>query len=152
MLQKIRSVIVGGELIHKNREGSKHEGLRIYPTIGDFGGNCPSNQSPFNNGRIEEWDEEKKEDRVPTTKIFRMRIAMVPPKITPQLPKLKVKVEEKIVKADVVDEHIEKIQDLQNYKQYDDKFSTLLFETTNKVGTLKTCEEIMGSNDDEDVK
>ncbi|GJU17315.1 transposon ty3-I gag-pol polyprotein [Tanacetum coccineum] len=81
-----------------------------------------------------------------------MRIAMVPPKVTLQLPKSEVKVEEKIMKAEVVDEHIEKIQDLQNYKQYDDKISTLLFETKNKVSTLKTCEEIMGFNDDEDVK
>ncbi|GJY62201.1 hypothetical protein Tco_0462858 [Tanacetum coccineum] len=73
MLQELRSVTVGGALIHKNREGSKHEGQRIRPTIGDFGGNCASNQSPFNNGRIEEW-EEKKEDRVSTTKIFRSKI------------------------------------------------------------------------------
>ncbi|GJV89048.1 putative nucleotidyltransferase, ribonuclease H [Tanacetum coccineum] len=132
MLQELRSVIVGGALIQKNREGSKHEGQKVRPTIGDFGGNCASNQSPFNNGRIEEWEEEKKEDRVSTTKIFRLkilinnlegrRIAMVPPKVTPQLPKPDVKLEEKIVKAE------------------------------NKVGTLKTCEEIMGFNDDEDVK
>nr|GFA27493.1 putative reverse transcriptase domain-containing protein [Tanacetum cinerariifolium] len=80
------------------------------------------------------------------------KIAMVSPKVTPQLPKPEVKVEEKIIKAEVVDEHIKKIQDLQNYKQQDDKISTSLFETTNKVGTLKTCEEIMGFNDDEDVK
>nr|GEX63520.1 putative nucleotidyltransferase, ribonuclease H [Tanacetum cinerariifolium]GFA07236.1 putative nucleotidyltransferase, ribonuclease H [Tanacetum cinerariifolium] len=250
MLQELHSVIIGGALFHKNHEGSKHEGRRIRPTIGDFGGNCASNQSSFNNGRIKECEEEKKEDRVPTTKIFRSkilinnllysliidgcsvnnlvsrklvdflklpmeicpiegyqvckvlitigmsykvevlcimddidecyillgrpwrcevngkydliknlylfswegtRIAMVPPKITPQLPKPKVKVKEKIVKAEVVDEHIEKIN-LENYKHHDDKISTLLFETTNKVGTLKTCEEIMGFNDDEDVK
>nr|GEZ74376.1 transposon Ty3-I Gag-Pol polyprotein [Tanacetum cinerariifolium] len=73
MLQELRFVIVDGALIHKNREGRKHEGQRIRPTIGDFGGNCASNQSPFNNGRIEEW-EEKKEDRVLTTKIFRSKI------------------------------------------------------------------------------
>ncbi|GKE29214.1 hypothetical protein Tco_1444598 [Tanacetum coccineum] len=64
MLQELRSVIVGGELIHKNREGSKHEGQRIRPTIGDFGGNCASNQSLFNDGRIEEWEEKKTEDRI----------------------------------------------------------------------------------------
>ncbi|GJW76183.1 putative nucleotidyltransferase, ribonuclease H [Tanacetum coccineum] len=251
MLQELRSVIVGGALIHKNREGSKHVGRRIRPTIGDFGGNCASNQSPFNNERIEEWEEEKKEDRVSTTNIFHSkilinnsvcsliidgcsinnlvsrklvdflklpmeicpiegyqvcmvpvaigksynievlcivddidechillgrpwqcevngkydikrnlylfqwegrRIAMVPPKVTPQLPKREVKIEEKIVKDEVVDEHIEKIQDRQNYKQHDDKISTLLFETSNKVGILKTCEEIMVFNDDEDLK
>nr|GEU33494.1 transposon Ty3-I Gag-Pol polyprotein [Tanacetum cinerariifolium] len=74
MLQELRVVIVGGELIHKNHKGSKHEGQRIRPTIGDFRGNCANNQSPFNNGRIEEYEEEKKEDRVPTTKIFRLKI------------------------------------------------------------------------------
>ncbi|GJS00278.1 hypothetical protein Tco_0316786 [Tanacetum coccineum] len=74
MLQELCFVIVGGALIHKNREGSKHEGRRIRPTIGDFGGKCASNQSPFNNGRIEEWEEEKKKDRVSTTKIFRSKI------------------------------------------------------------------------------
>ncbi|GKF44170.1 hypothetical protein Tco_0130722 [Tanacetum coccineum] len=37
------------------------------------------------------------------------KIDMVPPKVTPQLPKSKVKVKEKIVKAEVVDEHNEKI-------------------------------------------
>ncbi|GKA06116.1 hypothetical protein Tco_0685236 [Tanacetum coccineum] len=38
---------------------------------------------------------------------------MVPPKVTTQLPNPEVKVEEKILKAKVVDEHIEKIQELQ---------------------------------------
>ncbi|GJV99328.1 putative reverse transcriptase domain-containing protein [Tanacetum coccineum] len=52
----------GRALIHKNREDSKHKGQRIRPTIGDFGGNCASNQSLFNYGRIEEWEEKKKED------------------------------------------------------------------------------------------
>nr|GEU31878.1 ribonuclease H-like domain-containing protein [Tanacetum cinerariifolium] len=80
------------------------------------------------------------------------RIAMVPPKVTQQLPKLRVKVEENIMKAEAVDELNEKIQDLQNYKQHDDKISNLLFETTNKVDTLKNYEEIIGFNDDEDVK
>ncbi|GKC42559.1 hypothetical protein Tco_1060281, partial [Tanacetum coccineum] len=167
MLQELRSVIVGGALIHKNREGSKHEGQRIRPTIGDFRGNCASNQSSFNNGRIKEWEEEKKEDRVPTNKVNGKydvkrnlylfswegrRIAMVPPKVTPQLPKPEVKGEKKIVKAEVVEDHIEKIQDLQSYKQHDDNISTLSFGTMNKVDTLKTCEEIKGFNDDEDVK
>ncbi|GJV86816.1 hypothetical protein Tco_1530754 [Tanacetum coccineum] len=74
MLQELRSVIVGAALIHKNREGSKHEGLKIRPTIGDFRGNCASNQSPFNNERIKEYEEEKKEDRVYTTNIFHSKI------------------------------------------------------------------------------
>ncbi|GKC69772.1 hypothetical protein Tco_1115655 [Tanacetum coccineum] len=52
----------GRALIHKNREDFKHEGQRIRPTIGDFGGNCASNQSLFNYGRIEEREEKKKED------------------------------------------------------------------------------------------
>ncbi|GJY58308.1 hypothetical protein Tco_0458200 [Tanacetum coccineum] len=80
------------------------------------------------------------------------KIAMVSPKVTPQLSKPELKVEEKIVKAEVVDEHVEKIQDLQSYKEHDEKISTLLFGTRNKVSALKTCEEIMGFNDDEDVK
>ncbi|GJT57199.1 RNA-directed DNA polymerase [Tanacetum coccineum] len=66
--------------------------------------------------------------------------------------KTEVKVEEKIMKAKVVDEHIVKIENLQSYKQHADKISTFLFGTTNKVGALKTCEEIMGFNDDEDMK
>ncbi|GJS30594.1 hypothetical protein Tco_0491214 [Tanacetum coccineum] len=74
MLQELCSVIVGGALIHNNREGRKHEGRRIHPTIGDFGGNCASNQSLFYNGRIEEWEEKKKQNRVPTTKIFCLKI------------------------------------------------------------------------------
>nr|GEV79699.1 RNA-directed DNA polymerase [Tanacetum cinerariifolium] len=61
------------------------------------------------------------------------RIAMVSPKVKPQLPKSEVKVEEKTVKAEVVDEHVEKIQDLQSYKEHDEKISTLLFGTRNKV-------------------
>ncbi|GJZ71856.1 RNA-directed DNA polymerase, eukaryota [Tanacetum coccineum] len=238
MLQELRSVIVGKALIHKNHEGSKHEGQRIDPTIGDFGGNCTSNQSPFNNRRIEECInnlvsrklvdflklpmeicpiEGYQVCRVPMTieKSYKVvlcivddidechillgrpwrcevngkydvkrnlylfswegrKIAMVPPKVTPQLPKADVKVEEKIVmvptkvtpqlptsdvkveekimKAEVVDEHIEKIQDLQTYKQHDDNISTLSFGTTNTISTLMTCEEIIGFNDDEDVK
>ncbi|GKD92619.1 hypothetical protein Tco_1372456, partial [Tanacetum coccineum] len=79
-------------------------------------------------------------------------IAIVLPKETPQLPKPEVKVEEKIVKVEVVDEHVKKIQYLQTYKEHDEKNSTLLFGTRNTVDTLKTCEEIMGSNDDEDLK
>nr|GEU47888.1 retrotransposon protein, putative, Ty3-gypsy subclass [Tanacetum cinerariifolium] len=74
MLQELHSVIIGGALIHKNHEGSKHEGQRIHLTIGHFGGTCVSNQSSFNNGRIKEWGEEKKEVRVPTTRIFRSKI------------------------------------------------------------------------------
>nr|GEX91562.1 hypothetical protein [Tanacetum cinerariifolium] len=194
--------------IHKNHEGSKHEGRRIRPTIRDFGGNCAINQYPFNNKRNEEWEEEKNEDQVPTTKIFRsiilinnlvcrisekfiadeidechillerpwrcevngkydfkqnlylfsweeMRIARVQPKVTPQLPKPEVKVEEKILKAEVVDEHIEKIQDLQSYIEPDDKISTLLFGTTNKViraGGRRTLKlNLKSSNKAEDM-
>ncbi|GJX41755.1 putative nucleotidyltransferase, ribonuclease H [Tanacetum coccineum] len=129
MLQELRSVIIGGALIHKNRESSKHEGRRIVIVLPKV-----TPQLPKFEVKVEE------------------NIDMVPPKVTPQLPKPEVKVEEKIKKAEVVDEHIKKIQDLQSYKQHDDKISILLCETTNKVGTLKTCEEIMGFNDDEDVK
>ncbi|GJZ67616.1 RNA-directed DNA polymerase [Tanacetum coccineum] len=61
MLQELHYVIVGGALIYKNCEGRKHKGQRIRSTIGDFGGTYASNQSLFNNGRIKEWEEEKKE-------------------------------------------------------------------------------------------
>ncbi|GKE17876.1 transposon ty3-I gag-pol polyprotein, partial [Tanacetum coccineum] len=67
MLQELRFGIIGGALIHKNREEGR-------------------------------------------------RIAMVPPKVAPQLPKPEVKVEEKIMKAEVLDEHIEEIQDLQSFR------------------------------------
>ncbi|GJU47011.1 hypothetical protein Tco_1204277 [Tanacetum coccineum] len=122
MLQELRSVIVGGALIHKNHEGSKHEGQRIHPTIGDF--------------RAMYW-ERRRIAMVPPKVIPQLpkpdvkneeKIVMVPPKVTPQLPTSDVKVKEKIVKAEVVDEHIEKIQDLQTYKQHDDDISTLSFE------------------------
>ncbi|GJR00539.1 transposon ty3-I gag-pol polyprotein [Tanacetum coccineum] len=221
MLQELRSMIIGGALIDKNREVNKHKGQRIHPTIGDYARNCAnpsSTMEELKNGKrkrrridINNLVSRKLVDflklpmeicpiegyqvcRVPVTigKFYKVdvlcivddidechillgrpwrcevngkydvkrnlylfswegrRIAMVPPKVTPQLPKLEVKVEEKIVKAEVVDEHIEKIKDFQNYKQQDDKISTSLFETTNKVGTLKTFEEIVGFNDDED--
>ncbi|GKC61683.1 hypothetical protein Tco_1089281 [Tanacetum coccineum] len=74
MLEELCSMIVGWALIHKNHEGRKHEGQRIRLAIGDFGGTCASNQFRFNNGRVEEWEEEKKEDRVPTTKVFCSKI------------------------------------------------------------------------------
>nr|GEW09716.1 RNA-directed DNA polymerase [Tanacetum cinerariifolium] len=143
MLQELHSIIIGGALIHKNREGSKHEGQKILPIIDDFGGNCVSNQSPFNNGRIEDWEEKKKDDRENCYGSTQSNTTFT---------KAQVKVEEKIKKAEVVKDHIKKIQDLQSYKQHNDNISTLSFGTTNKVGTLKTCEEIMGFNDDEDVK
>nr|GEX80277.1 hypothetical protein [Tanacetum cinerariifolium] len=54
VLEELRSMIVGGALIHMNREGSKHESRRIHPTLGNFGGNYASNQSSFNNGRVKE--------------------------------------------------------------------------------------------------
>ncbi|GKE66916.1 hypothetical protein Tco_1521077, partial [Tanacetum coccineum] len=118
MLQELRSVIVGGALIYKNHEGSKHEGQRIRPTI-----------VPYIIGKTLGCEVNGKYDVKRNLYLFsweRRRIAMVLPKVTPQLPKPEVKVEKKIVKAE--------------------------FQTTNKVDTLKTCEEIMGFNDDEDVK
>nr|GEZ07919.1 transposon Ty3-I Gag-Pol polyprotein [Tanacetum cinerariifolium] len=180
MLQELRFVIVGEALTHKNREGSKHEGQRIRPTIGDFGGNYASNQSPFNNERIKEWDEEKKKDRMPMEicpikgykvcripvtieKSYKVEVLCIVNDIDEchillgrpwysQLPKPEVKVEENAIKVEVVDEHVEKIHDLHSYKEHDDKILTLLFQTTNKVDTLKTCEKIMVFNNDEDVK
>ena len=54
MLEYLCSVIVGGVLIHKNREGRNQECRRIHPTTGNFGGNCISNQSSFNNIKVHE--------------------------------------------------------------------------------------------------
>ncbi|GJT80240.1 hypothetical protein Tco_1054582 [Tanacetum coccineum] len=203
MLQELRSVIVSGALIHKNREGSKHKGQRIRLTIGDLEAlvqatNPRSTMEELKNERrkrriINNLVSRKLIDllklpteicpikgyqvcRVPVTirKSYKVEVlcivddidewhillgrpkryeinvkydlkkylpfymgrkenCYVSTKVTPQLSKPEVKVKEKIVKAEVVDEHIEKIQDLQNYKQHDDKISTLLFETTNKV-------------------
>nr|GEU63691.1 hypothetical protein [Tanacetum cinerariifolium] len=167
MLQELRSVIVGRASIHNNREGSKHEGRRTHPTIGILEAivqatNPHSTMEELRNRRrkrrrIEPWrcEVNGKYDVKRNLYIFSWegrKIAMVPPKVTPQLPKPEVRVEEKIVKAEVVEDHIEKIHDLQSYKQHDDNISTLSFGKTNKVGTLKTCEKIVGFNDDEDVK
>ncbi|GJR72940.1 hypothetical protein Tco_0085305 [Tanacetum coccineum] len=184
MLQELRSMIIGGALIDKNREVNKHKGQRIHPTIGDYARNCAnpsSTMEELKNGKrkirridINNWVSRKlvgflklpmeicpikgyQVCRVPMTvkKSYKIevlcivddidechillgrpwryevngkydfkqnlyffswkgkRIAMVPPIVIPQLPKPKVKVEEKILKAEVVDEHIEKSQDLQ---------------------------------------
>ena len=60
---------------------------------------------------------------------------------------------EKVLNDEVVEEHVEKIQESKVHPQHEDKISTLVLETTNKVGTLKNCEEeVMGFNGDEDVK
>nr|GEY43237.1 putative nucleotidyltransferase, ribonuclease H [Tanacetum cinerariifolium] len=73
MLQEVRSMIIGGALIHKNREGSKHKGRRIRPTIGDLKAIM---QATNPRSTMEELKNEKenKEDRVPTTKIFSSKI------------------------------------------------------------------------------
>ncbi|GJU00763.1 hypothetical protein Tco_1111101 [Tanacetum coccineum] len=126
MLQELRSMIIGGALIDKNHEVNKHKGQRIHPTIGDYARNCANPRSTMEelkNGkrkirRIEPWRYEVngKYDFKQNLYFFSWkgkRIAMVPPIVIPQLPKPKVKVEEKILKAEVVDEHIEKSQDLQ---------------------------------------
>nr|GEW89694.1 zinc finger, CCHC-type [Tanacetum cinerariifolium] len=73
MLQELRSVIVNGALIHKNSEGSKHEGQKIRPTICDFGGTCASNQSPFNNDFwFKRWmeDQQAEQELLQTTRDF----------------------------------------------------------------------------------
>jgi hypothetical protein len=71
MLEELRSVIVGVALIHKNREGSNYEGSKFRPIIGGSINNHRSNQSPFNNRRVKEWEERKKDGRMYITKIFR---------------------------------------------------------------------------------
>nr|GEZ72114.1 putative nucleotidyltransferase, ribonuclease H [Tanacetum cinerariifolium] len=50
ILQKLRSVIVDGALIHKNHEGSKHEGRRIRPNIVQAT-NPRSTMEELNNGK-----------------------------------------------------------------------------------------------------
>nr|GEZ02257.1 hypothetical protein [Tanacetum cinerariifolium] len=77
MLQELRSVIIGVALIHMNREGRKHEGRRIHSTIGDFGGNCASNRSPFNNEGTEEWEEEEREPKSIKNKVRRELLDVV---------------------------------------------------------------------------
>ena len=67
---------------------------------------------------------------------------MVPPEIKSQLSKLKVKVEENILKVKVIEEHIEKVQNLQICDQHDNKASTLPSEITKEVG-LKNCEKFV---------
>ncbi|GJU44607.1 hypothetical protein Tco_1201873 [Tanacetum coccineum] len=99
MLHELRSVILGGALIHKNREGSKQKGRRIRPTIGDFGDNCASNQSPPWRCKVNGKYNVKRNLYLFSWE--RRKIAMVSPKVTPQLPKSEVKVEEKIMKAEV---------------------------------------------------
>ena len=59
MLEELRSVIVGGALIHKNREGINYVGSSNRPNIGGSINNNRSNWSLFSNGRVEEWEEEK---------------------------------------------------------------------------------------------
>ncbi|GJW26094.1 reverse transcriptase domain-containing protein [Tanacetum coccineum] len=49
------------------------------------------------------------------------------------IPMVEVKNEESILKVEVIDEDVEKI-DLKSYEQHEDKISTKVLETTNKVG------------------
>nr|GEW26356.1 hypothetical protein [Tanacetum cinerariifolium] len=66
---------------------------------------------------------------------------------------VEVKDEENILKVQVVDEQVERIQELKSYEQHEDEISSLVLETTKKVGTLKTCaEKVVHFIDDEDVK
>ena len=78
---------------------------------------------------------------------------MVPSKVKPQLPKPEVKREEKISNDKFVEEYVEKVQESKVTSQHEEKISTFVLKTINKVGTLKTYEEeVMGFNSDEDVK
>ncbi|GKA50127.1 reverse mRNAase [Tanacetum coccineum] len=207
MLQELRSTIVGGALIHKNREGSKHEGQRSRTNSEDsmliHGAYSNSPKQVWRHNDIMSSDEDEGEetkDRVPTTKIFRLKILinnsvcsldidgcsmnnLVSRKLVDFL-KLpmeicliegyqchillgkpwrcdvngKYDVKRNLYLFSWVGRKIaivlpkETPQYLQTYKEHDEKISTLLFGTRNTVGTLKTCEEIMGSNDDEDLK
>ena len=80
-------------------------------------------------------------------------IAIVLPKVKPKILKSEVVIEEKILNDEVVEEHVEKIQESKVQPQHEDKISTFVLETTSKVGTLKAYEEeVMDFNGDEDVK
>ncbi|GKB63314.1 hypothetical protein Tco_0919500, partial [Tanacetum coccineum] len=69
------------------------------------------------------------------------------------VPMAEVKDEENILKAEVVDEHVERIQELKSYEQHEDDISSLVLETTKKVGNLKTCVgKVVDFIDDEVVK
>ena len=81
------------------------------------------------------------------------KIAMAPSEVKPQLSKLEVIVEDKILKDEIVEEYVEKVQESNVTSQHEDKISTLVLETTKEVGVLNTCdEEVAGSKVDVDVK
>ncbi|GJT79139.1 reverse transcriptase domain-containing protein [Tanacetum coccineum] len=70
----------------------------------------------------------------------RKEIAMIPSgKKKSQVPMAEVKLEENILETKVVEDDVEKIQDLHICEQHDNKVSTLLLETTKEVGVLKSC-------------
>lgn len=62
-----------------------------------------------------------------------------------------INVEEKILKAKLVEQHVEKIRDLYICEQHGIKASSLLLETTKEVA-LKSCEKFMESKGNDDVK
>ncbi|GJY28644.1 hypothetical protein Tco_0404411 [Tanacetum coccineum] len=71
----------------------------------------------------------------------------------PKLPKLEVKVEEKMLKVKVVEEHVGKMQDLQICDKHVSEISILVLETTKEVGVLKTFnDEVAGFKTRENVK
>ncbi|GJZ48673.1 hypothetical protein Tco_0602505 [Tanacetum coccineum] len=190
-------MFVGGGNNHKNHEGGKHEGRRIRPTIGDLVCNCASNQSPFNNWRVDELEERMKVDtQLPTIKLFYSkvlinnkvtnrkdshillfkprrqevqefydlkrniyillwegkRIAMISSKEQVHVPMAEVKIEENILKIEVVEEHVENIKDLQVCELHEDKIANLVV-STKEVVVLKNCEnKVLGSKDEERVE
>ena len=78
---------------------------------------------------------------------------MIPYEEQLYVPMTVVKIDEQILEYKVVEERVEKIQESKVTSKHEDRISTLVLETTNKVGTLKTCEEEdMGFSDDEDCK
>nr|GEY06807.1 hypothetical protein [Tanacetum cinerariifolium] len=126
MLQELCSVIVGKALIHKNREGSKHEDflklpMKICPIEGYQVCRVPAtigksykvevlcimhdiDERHILLGRPWQCEVNGKYDAKRNLYLFSWegrRIDMVSPKVTPQLPKPEVKVEENIVKAEV---------------------------------------------------
>ncbi|GJQ97121.1 hypothetical protein Tco_0008260 [Tanacetum coccineum] len=82
----------------------------------------------------------------------RKEIAMIPSEKKSQVPKAEVKLEENILKTKVVEDDVEKIQDLHICEQHDNKVSTLVLETTKEVSVLKSCEDVVGSKNNEELK
>nr|GEX64559.1 hypothetical protein [Tanacetum cinerariifolium] len=80
------------------------------------------------------------------------RIAMISSKEQVHVPMAEVKIEENILKTEVVEEHVENIKDLQVCELHEDKIANLVV-STKEVVVLKNCEnKVLGSKDEERVE